>query len=141
LSQLGRVIEPLEEDRSAEPVSGWLGRHDEFKVCLETICPFLLEDRKLGGDFDKLPRSKGRKQRRKRYGANDSRGRCDFLCGSSSKPQRPLDIAQATGHGETLPVVQHNHMLALEHRLQFLHAVQIHNRAAADAEELLRIKL
>ena len=43
--------------------------------------------------------------------------------GVSSKPQRPLDIAKATGHGETLTVVQHNDMLALEHRLQFFHAV------------------
>ena len=99
LEQLGRVIELLEEDYSPEQVSGWLRRHGEFKISHETIYRLLLEDRKLGGDFYKLLRSKGRKQRRKRYGAYDSRGR---LAGKRPLDQRPPGALNRsrTGHWE-----------------------------------------
>lgn len=99
LEQLGRVVELLEEDYSPEQVSGWLRRRGEFKISHETIYRLLLEDRKLGGDLYKLLRSKGRKQRRKRYGAYDSRGR---LAGKRPLDQRPPGAVNRlrTGHWE-----------------------------------------
>lgn len=84
--QLGRVVELLEEDYSPEQISGWLKRKREFAISYETIYRLVVEDRKLGGDLYKLLRSKGRKQRRKRYGAYDSRGR---LAGKRPLSSRP----------------------------------------------------
>lgn len=72
---------------------------------------------------------------------NDPSERVCSFAPFSSKPQRPLDIAQAAGHGEAFPVLEHDDMLALEHRLQFLHPVQVYDRAAANAKKLFRIKL
>lgn len=97
--QLIRVLELLEEDYSPEQVSGWLRRRREFRISHETIYRLLLEDRKLGGDLYKLLRSRGRKQRRKRYGAYDSRGR---LAGKRPLDERPPGALNRsrTGHWE-----------------------------------------
>ena len=70
-----------------------------LSISHETIYRLLLEDRRLGGGYYKLLRSKGRKQRRKRYRSRDSRGR---LPGKRMIDERPASVESRRhfGHWE-----------------------------------------
>jgi len=97
--QLVRVEQLLRRDFSPEQISGHLRRHKEFSISHETIYQHVLTDRRAGGSLYKLLRCKGKKQRRKRYGAYDSRGR---LAGKRPLSERPPGAKNRsrTGHWE-----------------------------------------
>lgn len=93
-----RVEALLREHFSPEQAAGWLKRHGEFKISYETIYRYVWLDRKLGGDLHTFLRG-ARKQRRKGYGKNDSRGR---LAGKAMIEERPEEANNRSeiGHWE-----------------------------------------
>jgi IS30 family transposase len=88
----------LRQDYSPEQVSGWLERHGLFNISHETIYRYVWDDKRAGGTLHQHLRG-SRKQRRKRYGRYDSRGR---LAGKAMIEERPLEAENRTeiGHWE-----------------------------------------
>lgn len=102
-----RVEQLLKLDYSPEQISGHLRRKREFHISYETIYRRLMSDKKRGGELYKYLRCKGRKQRRKRYGAYDSRGR---LAGKRPLAERPDGATHRSriGHWEIDTVMGKN---------------------------------
>lgn len=107
VAQWARVEQLLRLDYSPDQVSGYLLRNGEFRISYETIYRYLLADRKRGGTLYKLLRCKGHKQRRKRYGAYDSRGK---LAGKRPLTERPNGATNRSriGHWEIDTVMGKN---------------------------------
>lgn len=91
-ADLRRVDGLLRQQWSPEQVSGYLRRHRLLSISHETIYRHVWRDRRLGGTLYQQLRG-ARKQRRKRYGAYDSRGR---LAGKRPISERP-PIAERRG--------------------------------------------
>ena len=106
-NQWDRVEELLKQDYSPEQISGFLRKEGEFQISHETIYRYILADKKRGGLLFSRLRSKGRKQRRKRYGAYDSRGR---LAGKRPISDRPNGAKHRSrkGHWEIDTVLGKN---------------------------------
>ena len=79
------VVEYLKKEWSPEQISGWLRRKKKLRISHETIYRYIWKDRKTGGALYVHLRCSP-KQRRKRYGRYDSRGR---LAGNRSISERP----------------------------------------------------
>jgi hypothetical protein len=63
-------------------------------------------------------------------------------CLRSAEFQRLLDFPhQAASHREALSVLQDDDVFPFEHGLEFLHAVEVHDGASADAEKFLGVEL
>lgn len=88
----------LRKDWSPEQVSGYLRRKDQLHISHETIYQWVWKDKAEGGDLHEHLRG-ARKQRRKRYGAYDSRGR---LAGKRMIGERPSEVEgrKTIGHWE-----------------------------------------
>ena len=88
----------LERQWSPEQVAGYLRRHRRLRISHETIYRYIWADKQQGGTLYTHLRG-ARKQRRKRYGAYDSRGR---LAGKRPITARPAVVAARTqvGHWE-----------------------------------------
>jgi glycosyltransferase involved in cell wall biosynthesis len=69
-----KVLKLLRKDYSPEQVAGFLRRTGDLSISHETIYRYVWQDKAEGGNLHTHLRG-ARKQRRKRYGANDSRGR------------------------------------------------------------------
>jgi len=93
-----RIRALLREDWSPEQVAGWLRRHRELAISHETIYRYVWADQRAGGTLYQHLRG-ARKQRRKRYGRYDSRGR---LAGKRMITERPpiVETRQELGHWE-----------------------------------------
>jgi IS30 family transposase len=98
LTQFARIEALIRQDWSQEQVAGHLRRTRELDISHETIYRHVWRDRREGGRLYLHLRG-ARKQRRKRYGRYDSRGR---LAGKRHISQRPPGAAQRTrcGHWE-----------------------------------------
>ncbi len=94
-----RVQALLREDWSPEQVAGWLRRHGVLDISHETIYRYIWADLRQGGMLHRHLRG-ARKQRRKRYGRYDSRGR---VAGKRPITTRPavVDARIEVGHWET----------------------------------------
>ena len=79
------VVRHLKKEWSPEQVSGWLRRKGELSISHETIYRHIWADKKRGGSLYVHLRC-STKQRRKRYGRYDSRGR---LSGKRPISDRP----------------------------------------------------
>ena len=88
----------VREDWSPEQVAGWLKRHGHLSISHETIYRHIWADLRRGGTLHQHLRG-ARKQRRKRYGRYDSRGR---LAGKRPITTRPAVVETRTqlGHWE-----------------------------------------
>jgi transposase, IS30 family len=88
----------LREDWSPEQISGYLKDDDVFLISHETIYRYIWRDKQNGGSLYLHLRCSG-KQKRKRYGAYDSRGR---LAGKRHISERPKEVEkrQVFGHWE-----------------------------------------
>lgn len=75
----------LHEDWSPEQIAGWLRRHGQLQISHETIYRWIWADKAAGGTLYCHLRG-ARKQKRKRYGAYDSRGRLAGKRPISSRP-------------------------------------------------------
>ena len=97
-AEWARIQVLLREDWSPEQVAGWLRRHRELAISHETIYRYVWADKRAGGTLYQHLRG-ARKQRRKRYGRYDSRGR---LAGKRAITERPsaADARQQLGHWE-----------------------------------------
>ena len=97
-AQMARVEALLRQQWSPEQVSGHLRRSGEFSISHETIYRQVWRDLRRGGSLHLQLRG-ARKQRRKRYGRYDSRGR---LAGKRMIGERPAAVAtrQEPGHWE-----------------------------------------
>ncbi len=79
------VLIGLKQQWSPEQISGWLRRKRRLSISHETIYRYIWEDRRRGGELYHHLRGSP-KQRRKRYGRYDSRGR---LAGKRLISERP----------------------------------------------------
>jgi len=98
LKQLGMVWRRLRWLWSPEQIAGRLRLQRRLRISHETIYRHIWENRRRGGDLHRHLRC-AIKQRRKRYGAYDSRGR---LAGKRMIGQRPaaVDSRRTFGHWE-----------------------------------------
>lgn len=90
--------ELLRQEWSPEQISGHLKRKKEMKISHERIYQYVWADKKAGGRLHENLRG-ARKQRRKRYGRKDSRGK---LAGKRPITERPASVErrQRKGHWE-----------------------------------------
>ena len=97
-AEWARIQTLLREDWSPEQVAGWLRRRGELAISHETIYRYIWAEKRAGGTLFRHLRC-ARKQRRKRYGRYDSRGR---LAGKRSITERPAVVATRgeLGHWE-----------------------------------------
>jgi len=106
----------IREDFSPEQISGWLQRRRELSISHETIYRHILADWKRGGTLRRHLRC-ARKQRRKRYGHYDSRGR---LAGKRPIAERPpgAENRSRVGHleGDTVCGTDNHSLLTLVDR-------------------------
>jgi IS30 family transposase len=93
---LRRVEGLLRQQWSPEQVAGYLRTQRDLHISHETIDRHIWRDRRLGGTLYQHLRG-ARKQRRKRYGAYDSRGR---LAGKRPIAERPAVVDQRTRIGD-----------------------------------------
>ncbi|MGH2668661.1 MAG: IS30 family transposase, partial [bacterium] len=85
----------LEQQWSPEQVAGYLRRGQRLAISHETIYRYLWADQRRGGTLYTQLRG-AQKQRRKRYGRYDSRGR---LAGKRPITERPAPVATRTEVG------------------------------------------
>ena len=97
-AEWARVAARVQEDWSPEQIAGRLRRSGELRISHETIYRYLWADKAAGGTLHRHLRG-ARKQRRKRYGRYDSRGR---LAGKRLITERPAVVEARTqlGHWE-----------------------------------------
>jgi transposase, IS30 family len=100
----------LRQEWSPRQISGWLQRVHKLCLSHERIYQYVYADKWAGGS---LPRHlRGQKQRRKRYGSRDRRGR---LANRRSISERPAIVQQRSrlGDGEADTIVGKGHQQAL----------------------------
>jgi len=97
-SEWAQIQELLRADWSPEQGAGWLRRHRQLAISHETIYRYIWADKRGGGTLYQHLRG-ARKQRRKRYGRYDSRGR---VAGKRWITERPavVQTRQELGHWE-----------------------------------------
>ncbi len=93
-----RVRRLLQRQWSPEQLAGYLRRHRRLRISHETIYRYIWADKRKGGTLYTHLRG-ARKQRRKRYGRYDSRGR---IAGKRPITARPPNVARRdrVGHWE-----------------------------------------
>ena len=96
--QWRHVVRLLEKQWSPEQISGWLRNDRTLSISHETIYRYIWSDRHQGGALFRHLRCSP-KQRRKRYGRYDSRGR---LAGKRHVSERPASVEcrRTVGHWE-----------------------------------------
>ena len=92
------VVLRLKEQWSPEQISGTLSKENKLRISHETIYRYIWEDKAQGGTLWKNLRQSG-KQRRKRYGAYDSRGRLASKRHISERPPS-VETRRYKGHWE-----------------------------------------
>lgn len=99
------VASLLREDWSPEQASGYLRTTGELSISHETIYQWVWQDKRDGGTLHRHLRG-ARKERRKRYGRYDSRGR---LAGKRHISERPASVEkrEEPGHWEIDTVMGH----------------------------------
>jgi len=97
-AEWARIHALLREDWSPEQIAGRLRREGALRISHETIYRYIWADKAAGGTLHQHLRG-ARKQRRKRYGRYDSRGR---LAGKRSITERPpsVETRRELGHWE-----------------------------------------
>jgi transposase, IS30 family len=125
------VNEKLEELWSPEQISGRLRRLGVLRISHETIYRYVWDDRSRGGSLHHFLRA-APKQRRKRYGAYDSRGR---LAGKRHISERPTAAENRScfGHLEGDTVMgspdQHCIMTLVDRKAGYVFIGKLPNRS------------
>ena len=98
VAQWAQIQGLLREDWSPGQVADWLRRHQRLAISHETIYRYIWAEKRAGGTLYQHLRG-ARKQRRKRYGRYDSRGR---LAGKRPISTRPaaVETRRQRGHWE-----------------------------------------
>lgn len=137
-----RLVDPLiREDFSPDQVSGWLRRFRLLSISHETIYRHVWVDWKRGGTLHRHLRG-ARKQRRKRYGRYDSRGR---LAGKRPISERPpgAENRSRVGHleGDTVLGTDRHCLLTLVDRKTGFTWIGKLDARTVDATNRVAIKL
>ena len=100
----------MRDDWSPEQISGWLSREFQMMVSHESIYQFILKNKRQGGNLYLHLRCK--KQRRKRYGSTNYRGR---IPDRISIDQRPavVDTRSRVGDWELDTIIGKGHKQAI----------------------------
>ncbi|MBT6217533.1 MAG: IS30 family transposase, partial [Candidatus Marinimicrobia bacterium] len=100
----------IRNEWSPEQVSGWVAENMSYSVSHEHIYQYILSDKKRGGDLYQYLRCK--KQRKKRYGSHERRGK---LVDRVSIEQRPdiVEKRSRLGDWELDTIVGKNHKQAI----------------------------
>jgi IS30 family transposase len=100
----------VQDDWSPEQISGWLSREFQMMVSHESIYQFILKNKRQGGNLYLHLRCK--KQRRKRYGSTNYRGR---IPDRISIDQRPavVDTRSRVGDWELDTIIGKGHKQAI----------------------------
>jgi IS30 family transposase len=109
-SETWTIIEGyVRQDWSPEQITGWLFKQ-HVRVSHERIYQYIYADKRLGGDLHRHLRC--RKQRRKRYGSYDRRGR---LTGCRSITERPkvVEEKRRVGDWEADTIIGQHHQQAI----------------------------
>ena len=129
-----QVQELLREDWSPEQVAGWLRRHCLLRISHETIYRYIWAEKRAGGTLHLHLRG-ARKQRRKRYGRYDSRGR---LAGKRPISARPaiVETRRTRGHWEADTMLGSSQagpcvLSLVERKTGYLLLGQLHQRISA----------
>jgi IS30 family transposase len=132
------VEQLLALDWSPEQVAGWLRRHELLAISYESIYLHLWHDKRAGGGLWRHLRQAG-KQRRKRYGAYDSRGR---LAGKRHISERPAEAETraVVGHWEIDTVkgadqARHTVVTLVERATGYLEIGKLTRHTAAEATQ------
>jgi transposase, IS30 family len=130
------VEELIALDWSPEQVAGWLRLHELLAISYETIYLRVWRDKHAGGRLWRHMRQAG-KQRRKRYGAYDSRGR---LAGKRHISERPAEVEarSVVGHWEIDTVkgndqARHSVITLVERKTGYLEVGKLARHNAAEA--------
>jgi IS30 family transposase len=117
-------------------VAGWLARHELLAISYETIYLHVWREKRAGGGLWRHLRQ-ATKQRRKRYGAHDSRGR---LAGKRHISERPAEVETraVVGHWEIDTVkgddqARHSVVTLVERRTGYLEVGKLVRHTAAEA--------
>lgn len=130
-----RVEQLIREDWSPEQISLWLADSDENGVSHESIYQYIYWDKSCGGDLHTHLRCK--KQRRKRYGSYDRRGK---LTNQIFIDERPaiVDTRSRIGDWELDTIIGKNHKQAIvsmterKSRLTYLYKVKTKDAASVE---------
>ena len=105
------LVEKLaRQEWSPEQISGWLKKNCNFQISHEWIYQHILKDKLAGGDLYRHLRCQ--KNRRKRYGVNDRRGK---IKNRTSIDERPtiVDTRQRLGDWEVDTIIGKGHHQAI----------------------------
>jgi IS30 family transposase len=133
-----RVAALVLEDWSPEQIAGWLRRQRQLSISHETIYRYIWADKRQGGRLYTHLRG-AQKQRRKRYGRYDSRGR---LAGKRPITARPAAANARTqvghweadtilGAGQSGPCV----LSLVERKSGYVVLGKLHRRTAAEVNQ------
>ena len=100
----------LRVDWSPEQVSGWLLNEHQITISHEWIYQFVLKDKRQGGDLHQHLRCK--KQRRKRYGSSNYRGRIKNRVSIEQRP-KIVETRSRIGDWELDTIIGKGHKQAL----------------------------
>ena len=138
--ELLRLVDDLlREDFSPEQMSGYLRRTGELSISYETIYRHIIDNRRRGGRLYKHLRC-ARKQRRKRYGAYDSRGRLGGKLRLDERPPGAINRSRI-GHWEIDTVMGKNRACILtlvDRKTGYVLIGKLANRTAAATNRRLR---
>ena len=130
------VEELIALDWSPEQVAGWLRLHELLRISHETVYLRVWRDKRSGGELWRHLRQAG-KQRRKRYGARDSRGRPS---GKRHISERPVEVETraVVGHWEIDTVkgddqARHTVVTLVERKTGYLEVGKLVRHTAAEA--------
>lgn len=131
----------VRQDWSPEQVAGWLRRHRLLTISHETIYRYLWADKAAGGQLYRHLRG-ARKQRRKRYGRYDSRGRLAGKRPITARP-RAVEARRQLGHWEADTVLGHGQagpcvLTLVERKTGYLVVGQLEQRTSAHVNRRAR---
>ena len=142
LADWALVESVLREDYSPAQVVGWFARFEILTISHETIYRYIWQDKKAGGTLH-LHLRRANTRFRKRYGANDSRGR---LTGKRHISTRPAGAANRSriGHWEVDTVLGDSQggaciVTLLERKTGFVVIGQLQRRATAELNARLEL--
>lgn len=138
-----RVEQLLRQDWSPEQVSLWLWESGEQTVSHESIYQYIYWDKSCGGDLHTLLRCK--KQRRKRYGSYEKRGK---LVNQVSIDERPEIVEERSraGDWELDTIIGKNHKQAIVtitervQRLTYLYKVETKDAKSVEDAIVKRLR-
>jgi len=127
-----------DEQWSPEQISGWLRRHRQPSVSHERIYQYIYRDKHAGGTL--YTHLRCQKQRRKRYGSYDRRGRLPNCRSIETRP-KIVDVKRRIGDWEADTIIGQNHQGAIvtltERKSKLLLMQRVADKSAAGVAQAM----